>query len=254
MVADGEPPTALSQSYVTVLQPQNGVLAPVGQVSGLGQGEQIYSVRFDGNTGYVVTYQQVDPLYTIDLSDPTAPKVVGQLDLQGYSAYLQPLGGGLLLGVGQDVSTTTNEPTGAQIELFDVSNPASPQLLAKSSLGAGSSTQVTYDHHAFLWWPGTNLAVLPVQIYGYVTPISCPPNAMCVQPASSGAFNGAVGFTVTKSGIQQLGQVVQDQVNGVTPTIERSIVVGNSLYTVSSQGVMQSSLSTLSRQGFVSFS
>src|SRR5262249_44748012 len=133
---DGEPPTQLSQSYVTVLQPQNGVLAPVGQVSGLGQGEQIYSVRFDGNTGYVVTYQQVDPLYTIDLSDPTAPKVVGQLDLQGYSAYLHPLGGGLLLGVGQDVSTTNNEPTGAQIELFDVSNPASPQLLAKTSLGA----------------------------------------------------------------------------------------------------------------------
>ena len=250
-----EPPNALSQSYVTVLQPENGVLVPVGQVSGLGQGEQIYSVRFDGNTGYVVTYQQVDPLYTIDLSDPTAPKVVGQLDLQGYSAYLHPLGGGLLLGVGEDVSTTTNEPTGAQIELFDVSNPASPQLLAKTSLGSGSSTQVTYDHHAFLWWPGTNLAVLPVQIYGYVTPVSCPPNAMCVTPLqpSSGAFTGAVGFTVTKSGIQEVGQLVQDQVNGVTPAIERSIVVGSSLYTVSSQGVMQSNLGTFARQAFVSF-
>jgi hypothetical protein len=249
-----EPPTALSQSYVTVLQPQNGVLVPVGQVSGLGQGEQIYSVRFDGNTGYVVTYQQVDPLYTIDLSDPTAPKVVGQLDLQGYSAYLHPLGGGLLLGVGQDVSTTNNEPSGAMIELFDVSNPASPQLLAKTSLGAGSSSQVTYDHHAFLWWPGTNLAVLPVQIFGYVTPINCPPNAMCATPiAPSGSFTGAVGFTVTKSGIQQLGQLVQDKVNGYTPAIERSIVVGNSLYTVSNQGVMQSSLSTLSRQTFVTF-
>jgi Beta propeller domain len=250
-----EPPTALSQSYVTVLQPQNGVLAPVGQVSGLGQGEQIYSVRFDGNTGYVVTYNQVDPLYTIDLSDPTAPKVVGQLDLQGYSAYLQPLGGGLLLGVGEDVSATTNEPTGAQIELFDVSNPASPQLLAKTSLGSGSSTQVTFDHHAFLWWPATSLAVLPVQIYGYVTPISCPPNAMCVSPLqqASGAFTGAVGFTVTKAGIQQVGQLVQDQVNGVTPAIERSIVVGSSLFTVSSEGVMQSSLNTFARQAFVSF-
>jgi Beta propeller domain len=250
-----EPPTALSQSYVTVLQPQNGVLVPVGQVSGLGQGDQIYSVRFDGNTGYVVTYQQVDPLYTIDLSDPTSPKVAGQLDLQGYSAYLQPLGNGLLLGVGEDVSTTTNEPTGAQIELFDVSNPASPQLLAKTSLGAGSSSQVTYDHHAFLWWPATNLAVLPVQIYGYVTPITCPPTAMCVSPLepASGAFTGAVGFTVTNSGIQELGQLVQDQVNGVTPTIERSIVVGSSLYTVSDEGVMQSNLNTLARQAFVSF-
>ena len=143
-----------SQSYVTVLQPQGGVLAPVGQVSGLGQGEQIYSVRFVGNTGYVVTFHQVDPLYTIDLSTPTAPKVVGELELQGYSAYLHPLTDGLLLGIGQDVSTSTNEPTGAQLELFDVADPSSPKLLAKTSLGTGSSSQATYDHHAFLYWAG----------------------------------------------------------------------------------------------------
>ena len=101
-----------SQSYVTVLQPQGGVLAPVGQVSGLGQGEQIYSVRFVGNTGYVVTFHQVDPLYTIDLSTPTAPKVVGELELQGYSAYLHPLTDGLLLGIGQDVSTSHERADG----------------------------------------------------------------------------------------------------------------------------------------------
>ena len=101
------------------IQSKGGVLSPVGQVSGLGQGEQIYSVRFVDDTGYVVTYRQVDPLYTIDLSTPTAPKVAGQLELEGYSAYLHPLGDGLLLGVGVDVSSDTNEPTGAQVELFD---------------------------------------------------------------------------------------------------------------------------------------
>jgi uncharacterized secreted protein with C-terminal beta-propeller domain len=237
-----------SQSFVTVLQAKNGVLAPVGQVSGLGQGEQIYSVRFVDDTGYVVTYRQVDPLYTIDLSTPTAPKVVGQLELEGYSAYLHPLGNGLLLGVGVDVSSDTNEPTGAQVELFDVSNAANPKLLGKTSLGAGSSTQATYDHHAFLYWQPTGLAVLPMQTYGAVGVVT--PGGPI---SGSQAFNGAVAFHVSPSGIGALTQFSQDQVNGATPSIERAIVIGQTLYTLSDSGVMASSLSTLARQAFVAF-
>jgi hypothetical protein len=249
----GVQPPQSSQSFVTVLQQQGGVLAPVGQVSGLGQGEQIYSVRFVGNTGYVVTYHQVDPLYTIDLSTPTAPKVVGQLDLQGYSAYLHPLSGGLLLGVGQDVSTDTNEPTGAQLELFDVSDPANPKLLAKTTLGTGSSTAATYDHHAFLYWPATNLVVLPVQVYGYqvYTPGTPGTPGTPIQPAQP--FTGAYTFRVSSSGLQPLSPLVQDKVNGSVPPIERAIVVGSRLYTVSDEGVMASALDTLARQAFVSF-
>jgi hypothetical protein len=237
-----------SQSYVTVLQSKGGVLAPVGQVSGLGQGEQIYSVRFVDDTGYVVTFRQVDPLYTIDLSAPTAPKVVGQLELEGYSAYLHPVGDGLLLGVGVDVSPDTNEPTGAQVELFDVSDAANPKLLSKTTLGAGSSTQATYDHHAFLYWPPAGLAVLPMQTYGggVVTPGA--------PITSSQSFNGAVAFHVSRSGgIGSLTQIAQDAVNGATPSIERAIVIGQTLYTLSDSGVMASSLSTLARQAFVTF-
>jgi hypothetical protein len=237
-----------------VLQSQNGALVPVGQVSGLGPGQQIYSVRFVGSLGYVVTDQQVDPLYTVDLSSPTAPRVAGQLELEGYSAYLQPLSPTLLLGIGEDVSPTTNEPTGAQMELFDVSNPASPQLLAKTSLGIGSSSQVTYDHHAFLYWPATSLTVLPVQVNGFVVPVTCgpPPCLTPLQPAGQ-SFTGALAFRVGQAGIQQLGQIVQDSANGLTPVIERSLVVGGQLFTVSQQGVMASSLDTLARQAFVSF-
>jgi len=238
-----------SQSYVTVLQAKGGVLAPVGQVSGLGQGEQIYSVRFVDDTGYVVTFRQVDPLYTLDLSMPTAPRVAGQLDLEGYSAYLHPVGDGLLLGVGVDVSADTNEPSGAQVELFDVSDGAHPKLLAKSSLGAGSSTQATYDHHAFLFWPPTGLAVLPLQTYvtgGVVTPGG--------PSVSSQPFTGAVAFHLSRSsGIGELTQIAQDSVNGSASQIERAIVIGQSLYTLSDSGVMASSLSTMARQGFVSF-
>ena len=233
------PPATLSQSYVTVLASQGGLLVPVGQVSGLGQGEQIYSVRFVGDAGYVVTYRQVDPLYTIDLSTPTAPRVAGELELEGYSAYLQPVGAGLLLGIGQDVSTDTNEPTGAQIELFDVSDPSAPRLIAKDSLGTGSSSQVTYDHHAFLFWGPTGLVVFPVQVYASATPVYVPgaPPVTSSQP-----FNGAIGYTVTSSGITEVAPIVQDTVNGSTPTIERSLVIGDQLYTVSDLGVMASNL------------
>ena len=244
------PPSSLRQSYVTVLASQGGLLVPVGQVSGLGQGEQIYSVRFVGDAGYVVTYRQVDPLYTIDLSTPTAPKVAGELELEGYSAYLQPVGAGLLLGIGQDVSTDTNEPTGAQIELFDVSDPSAPRLIAKDSLGTGSSSQVTYDHHAFLFWGPTGLVVLPVQVYASATPVYVPgaPPVTSTQP-----FNGAIGYTVTSSGITEVAPIVQDTVNGSTPTIERSLVIGDQLYTVSDLGVMASGLDGLARQAFVAF-
>jgi hypothetical protein len=242
------------QSYVTVLRSGNGVLAPVGQVSGLGQGEQIYSVRFVDDTGYVVTFRQVDPLYTIDLSTPTAPKVVGQLELEGYSAYLHPVGDGLLLGVGVDVSSDTNEPSGAQVELFDVSDAAHPKLLAKSSLGAGSSTQATYDHHAFLFWPPTGLAVLPMQSYAYPTGGILRPSGGPVVTPQPQPFNGAVAFHVSRAGgIGALTQFSQDAVNGLASQIERAIVIGQTLYTLSESGIMASSLSTLARQAFVAF-
>ena len=251
-----------SQSYVTVLADHGGVLAAVGQVSGLGAGQQIYSVRFIGDAGYVVTFKRVDPLYTIDLSSPTSPRVAGQLELEGYSAYLHPVAEGLLLGIGQEVGPG-NEPSGAQLELFDVSNPAAPRLQARATLGSGSSSQVQYDHHAFLFWPPTALAVLPVSIYS-TTPASVPPTPQLPPAAgssggqsstaeSTGGFVGAIGFRVDRSGITEVGRIAHDPVNGSSPQIDRSLVIGQQLFTVSSEGVMASSLATLARQAFVTF-
>jgi Beta propeller domain len=251
-----------SQSYVTVLADHGGVLAAVGQVSGLGAGQQIYSVRFIADAGYVVTFRRVDPLYTIDLSSPTSPRVAGQLELEGYSAYLHPVAEGLLLGIGQEVGPE-NEPSGAQLELFDVANPAAPRLQARATLGSGSSSQVQYDHHAFLFWPPTALAVLPVSIYS-TTPVSVPPTPQPLPAAGSsggqastgeltGGFVGAIGFRVDRSGITEVGRIAHDPVDGASPQIDRSLVIGPQLFTVSSEGVMASSLATLARQAFVTF-
>jgi hypothetical protein len=237
---DGPPPS-LSQSFVTVLQQRGGQLVGVGQVSGLGQGQQIYSVRFVADTGYVVTFRQVDPLYVIDLANPAAPAVTGQLELRGYSAYLHPVGTGLLLGIGQDVAN--NEPSAAQVELFDVSNPKAPALLARTTLGQGSSTPVQFDHHAFLFWPPTSLAVLPAEVF--------PPASS--SPGGGQPFLGAIGFRVDRSGVAEVGRVSHPASDNMQWPIQRSIVIGDHLFTLSDGGVMSSNLGGLAPQAFAAF-
>ncbi|MCG8321290.1 MAG: beta-propeller domain-containing protein, partial [Cytophagales bacterium] len=103
-VEDWSPNGSGSESFVTVLRPTDGELTAISSIGGLGRGEQIYAVRFMGDVGYVVTFRQIDPLYVLDLTDPANPVLEGELKIPGYSAYLHPVGDGLLLGVGQDAS------------------------------------------------------------------------------------------------------------------------------------------------------
>src|SRR3954469_8664650 len=216
-----------SESLVTVLRQRGAALEPVGRVTGLGKGEQIYSVRFAGDVGYVVTFRRIDPLFTIDLSDPAKPRVAGELQLRGYSSYLHPLGDGLLLGVGQDVAPDGNEPQQAQLVLFDVREPAAPKLLQRATLGQWSSSEVTYDHHAFLYWPRTQLAVLPVQAQD---------------------FTGAIGYHLDRAGIAERGRIAHDGA-----PVRRAIVIGDRLYTVSDAGIMASGLGDLAARSFAAF-
>jgi uncharacterized secreted protein with C-terminal beta-propeller domain len=216
-----------SQTFLTTFKAGSGSLSQLGQLGGLGQGERVYAVRFIGNDAYVVTFRQVDPLHTLDVSDPAHPKLLGELTLPGYSAYLHPIGDNLLLGIGQDVGAN-NEPTGTQISLFDVSDLAHPTRIAHYSLGQGWSAAES-DHHAFLYWPATGLVMVP---FG----------------------QQAVGMHVSKSGIDELGRVVQTQANSSSlPEIERSLVVRGDVLTVSAQGVKASDLKTLADVGWAGF-
>lgn len=226
-----------SRSMVTVLRRgAGGALTRIGQVDGLGHGERIYSVRFAGDLGYVVTFRQIDPLYVIDLSNPEAPRVRGRLELLGYSAYLHPVGAGRLLGIGQD-ATPEGRTKGAQVSLFDVSNPEAPKLLAQKALGGQSSSSVEYDPHAFLFWRPKSLAMLPLAVYGQ----------------DGSVFAGAVGLRV-KDAIDEVGRISHDAVAGYLPAIQRELVVGNRLFTISDAGVMGSDLDTFGRLSFVAFS
>ena len=148
-----------AQSMVTVLARNEATLDVVGQVGDMGRGERIFAVRYVGDVAYVVTFRQTDPFYTVDLSDPTDPRVRGELKITGYSGYLHPVGDGLVLGIGQD-ATDTGRTTGAKATLFDVSDLDAPTALGTWSAGGGS-TSVEWDHRAFLWWAPEQLAVLP---------------------------------------------------------------------------------------------
>jgi uncharacterized secreted protein with C-terminal beta-propeller domain len=212
-----------AESFLTTLRPAGGALAQAGRIGGLGKGERVYSVRFVGDTGYVVTFRQIDPLYTLDLAQPERPRVLGELKIPGYSAYLHPIGEDLLLGVGQDADEN-GRPLGTQLSIFDVSDLRKPTRLHTRHLGQGWS-EAEQDHHAFLFWPRTGLVMIPFE-----------------QQAS--------GFRVGRTrGIDPLGRVEHD----ARWPIRRSLVVGDSVFTVSENGVKASSLATLGERGWAAF-
>ena len=152
-----------SESHVRVLSTDGDVLAEVGSVGNIGRGEQVQSVRFVGDVGYVVTFRQIDPFYTIDLSDPANPEIVGELKIPGFSSYLHPIGDTLVLGVGSDADDD-GRITGAKVSLFDVSDLTAPLEVATWTAPDGWN-DVGWDHRAFLWWAPENLAVIPVNVW-----------------------------------------------------------------------------------------
>ncbi len=131
-----------------------------GEIRGLGLDERIYSARFIGDRGYVVTFRETDPFYVLDLSDPDGPEVTGELKIPGYSSYLHPLGEHRILGVGM-------EGSGLKLSLFDVSDPSDPREVSKYILDEYWSEAVS-NHHAFLADTDHEIFFLPGSQGGYV--------------------------------------------------------------------------------------
>lgn len=125
----------------------------------MGNGEGLYATRFDGERVYVVTYLRMDPLWVVDLKDPTKPAIVGELKVPGWSTYIQPLGD-RLVAIGVDNSNSWK----VAVSLFDVSNPANPSLLAKVPLGDDYSwSEANYDEKALSVLPDAGLVLVPYQ-------------------------------------------------------------------------------------------
>lgn len=215
------------RSMVTVLTRQGEDLMLRGRVDGLGEGERIYSVRYTGDIAYVVTFRETDPLYTVDLSDPSAPKVTGELKITGYSAYLHPLGRDRLLGVGQE-ATSDGVATGLQVSLFDTSADSASRV-GQFHLPEAYS-EVENDPHAFLYWEDKGLIILPVTV----------------------GPDGAGMLVLKRSGdrLDEVGVVqhTDSRYGAGAPPPRRALIIGAELWTVSDLDIMVSDLDSLAQR------
>jgi uncharacterized secreted protein with C-terminal beta-propeller domain len=226
----GTTPEEEAASSVTVLADDgSGNLAQVGHVGGLGPGEQIFAVRFMGLRGYVVTFEQIDPLFTLDLSDPTDPTVVGELEVTGFSSYLHPVGDEWLLAVGQEADEE-GRVLGLAVSIFDVRDFADPKLahryLVEDEERAWSWSEALSDHHAFTYHRG----VLSIPIYLW---------------KAEGRFSGLLVLAIDPNeGIWELGRIDHQDLarNDHHPWMRRSVYIEDAIYSLSSAGVKVNSL------------
>ena len=135
-------------------------LSTVGSVIDLGQGEQIYSVRFMAERGFVVTFKQTDPFYVLDLANAKKPQKTGELKIPGYSSYLHPLENNLILGVGK-------EEQSVKLSLFDVADSVNPKEISKYTLDEYWS-EIASTHHAFLQDEQNKIFFIPGAKGGYI--------------------------------------------------------------------------------------
>lgn len=185
-------------------------------------GESLYATRIDEKRAYIVTFHRRDPLWLVDLNDPANPTIKGRLDLPGYSTYLEPMAGGTrLLALGSDTGVTT-------LQLFDVSDIASPKLLSRLPLGTGWSwSEGNSDEKAFKIYPDTGLALLPWQ--GLDT--SGPTNRWFqgIQIVDFDLANGTLTArgVIDHSALARRAALVKDHVISISGTELNSTVVTN---------------------------
>lgn len=134
----------------------DGELNIVGSITGLADDERVYSVRFDGDAAYFVTYRETDPLFSVDLSDPTAPTVLGELKLPGFSNYLHPFSDGLLFGIGVNGDENGNTDW-MKLSMFDVSDPSNVTECSRLVLDGVYYWSALYDHKAIMVDASKNL-------------------------------------------------------------------------------------------------
>ncbi len=246
----------------------------VGQIENLAQGERIYSARFTGDKAYLVTFKQTDPFFVLDLKDPAAPKVAGELKIPGYSSYLHPYDENHVIGIGK-------ENQSVKISLFDVSDMNNPTEIAKYTVGensrnAYSDSIALYEPKAFLFDPQKQLLVIPVSIYDFGNPTPMTPEPSQSGDAAPGKsdgsttsvtmsqptyWQGAYVFKVSPTG----GFTLQGNVTHKEDTnsqlwgyygndeITRSLYIGNTLYTISNSRVQLNSLDDLGLIAKVNF-
>jgi len=220
-------------------EPENGVyvlnsnLSVVGSLEGLAPTERIFAARFLGDTLYLVTFLQIDPLFVIDLNDPYLPSVLGELKIPGFSSYLHPVDADHVLGIGRIGENV-------KLSLFDVSDPADPVEQDVFVVSENSWSTSGYDHKSVLFDLEKELLVIPMTTYDF-----SPVNGSYVY------WSGVYVFKVSVDEGMSLRGTIAHEGNEYYNRVERSLFIEDSLYTLSTTTLMANSLVDLSYEGSV---
>lgn len=231
----------------------NMALEPQSSILNLAAGESIRAVRFIGEKGYVVTFQNVDPLFVIDLSNPRAIKVSGELKVPGFSTYLHPLSKTVLFGIAEDLEVipmkdqngnTWNSVNrfGVKISLFDVSDPTAPkELTSLRVLGQNGYTDASYNHKAVVYDTERELLYLPYTDSDYTTQV-CQ-----TYPGKEGGTysycfykmeSGIKVLRVTPTGVTLVKSIVVATNNEYTNLVSRVLYVGDKIYALTYNSIL----------------
>jgi len=164
---NGYVPSPDVDSQITVLGETDHALVQLGIVEHIGPKEDIRAVRFDGPQGFVVTFKKTDPLFAFDLSDPTNPRVTGELKIPGFSTYIHLLDQTHLLSIGYDANDHDNFAffDGVLLQIFDIADPTNPTLVQRYKIGTrGSSSDALTDHLAFNYFAPLKMLAVPMTI------------------------------------------------------------------------------------------
>ncbi len=240
---------AETNNRLATFREEGGRLVKIGQSEDLAKGERIFSARFMGNKGYVVTFRQVDPLFTFDLSDPENPRKVGELKVPGFSNYIHPVGDTHLLTIGIHVpeDNTDWRARAVKLSLFDVSDLAQPKEAFTQLVGTAYGwSEALFEHKAFNYFAAKGLLAIPFADYN--------PNA----PDYWSGFRSElrVFHVDTTAGITPVGAVSMTDMYRVhnyrgwswywTPSVRRSVMADDYVYAITDAGVRVAHVSDLS--------
>jgi len=233
-----------------------------GKIENLAPGERIYSARFMGKRGYLVTFKKVDPLFVLSLEDPANPSILGKLKIPGYSDYLHPYDDSHLIGIGKNTVEAEEGDfawyQGIKISMFDVSDVANPKEVANLSIGdRGTDSPVLRDHKALLFDKKLNLLAIPVllaKINESKYPQGIPPNAY-----GEYVWQGLYVININENSITQKGKIthIENTADLIKAgyyfsseySVERSLYIDNVLYTISAKKMKMNSLTDLNEIG-----
>ncbi|MBE6040126.1 MAG: hypothetical protein E7219_04085 [Clostridiales bacterium] len=218
-------------------------LKEAGKVTGFARNESIKSVRFMGDKAYVITYEAIDPLFVIDLSDPAAPRIEGEVKIDGFSTLLVPAGKGRLLGIGHATGGNGyggQYASGLKIALFDISDPSEPKVLDSREF-EGMSSPAQTDHHALMVNSDQGYFAVP---YG-ISPDSSGGSDVIIEDDIIDAETAKDSLTDTQSSYQagvlvfRAGDsidIVDQHYIGSTQLL-RNVYIDDFIYALDSQGV-----------------